>query len=133
MPSVSKKQHNFMEAVAHSPAFAKKAGVPQSVGQEFSKADKGRKFSKGGDMKESKAMMKKEIGFMKAKGAPKSMIKHEMAEAGMKRGGSVATSKMGKVKTAAPSRDGITTKAKTKGTVIKMAGSSKGMMRGGKC
>ncbi len=70
---------------------------------------------------------------MKAKGAPKSMIKHEMAEAGMKRGGSVAPSKMGKVKTAAPSRDGITTKAKTKGTVIKMAGSSKGMMRGGKC
>lgn len=133
MPSTSKKQHNFMEAVAHSPAFAKKAGVPQSVGQEFSKADKGRKFSKGGDMKESKGMMKKEIGFMKAKGAPKSMIKHEMAEAGMKRGGSVATSKMGKVKTAAPSRDGITTKAKTKGTVIKMAGSSKGMMRGGKC
>ena len=114
MPSVSKKQHNFMEAVAHSPAFAKKAGVPQSVGQEFSKADKGRKFSKGGDMKESKAMMKKEIGFMKAKGAPKSMIKHEMAEAGMKRGGSVAPSKMGKVKTAAPSRDGITTKAKPK-------------------
>ncbi len=51
----------------------------------------------------------------------------------MKRGGSVAPSKMGKVKTAAPSRDGITTKAKTKGTVIKMAGSSKGMMRGGKC
>ena len=134
MPSVSKKQHNFMEAVAHNPAFAKKVGVPQSVGQEFSKADKGRKFSKGGDMKESKAMVKKEIGFMKAKGAPKSMIKHEQAEmSGMKRGGSVASSKMGKVKTAAPSRDGVTTKAKTKGTVIKMAGSSKGLMRGGKC
>jgi len=133
VPSTSKKQHNFMEAVAHSPAFAKKAGVPQSVGQEFSKADKGRKFSKGGDMKESKAMMKKEIGFMKAKGAPKSMIKHEMAEAGMKRGGSVAPSKMGKVKTAAPSRDGAVRQAHTKGKVIKMAGSSKGMMRGGKC
>ena len=51
MPSVSKKQHNFMEAVAHNPAFAKKAGVPQSVGKDFSMADKGRKFSKGGDMK----------------------------------------------------------------------------------
>ena len=51
MPSVSKKQHNFMEAVAHNPAFAKKAGVPQSVGKDFSAADKGRKFSKGGDMK----------------------------------------------------------------------------------
>jgi len=51
MPSTSKKQHNFMEAIAHSPSFAKKVGVPQSVGQDFSKADKGRKFSKGGDMK----------------------------------------------------------------------------------
>jgi hypothetical protein len=51
MPSTSKKQHNFMEAIAHSPSFAKKVGVPQSVGKDFSNADKGRKFSKGGDMK----------------------------------------------------------------------------------
>jgi len=51
MPSTSKKQHNFMAAVAHNPAFAKKAGVPQSVGKDFNQADKGRKFSKGGDMK----------------------------------------------------------------------------------
>jgi hypothetical protein len=50
MPSSSKKQHNFMAAIAHSPAFAKKVGVPQSVGQDFDKADKGRKFSKGGSM-----------------------------------------------------------------------------------
>lgn len=48
MPSTSKKQHNFMEAVAHSPKFAKKAGVPQSVGKEFAKADKGMKFKQGG-------------------------------------------------------------------------------------
>jgi len=40
-----------MAAVANNPAFAKKAGVPQSVGKEFNEADKGRKFSKGGDMK----------------------------------------------------------------------------------
>ena len=50
MPSTSKKQHNFMAAIAHSPAFAKKVGVPQSVGQDFNKADKGHKFSKGGSM-----------------------------------------------------------------------------------
>jgi hypothetical protein len=126
MPSTSKKQHNFMAAVANNPAFAKKAGVPQSVGKEFSNADKGRKFSKGGDMKESKAMVGKEMAFMKKKGAPKSMIKHEMAEAkGMKAGGTAGTTKMGSVKTAAPSRDGIATKGKTKGTMIKMT-------RGGK-
>lgn len=49
MPSKSKAQRNFMAAVAHNPAFAKKAGVPQSVGKDFNEADKGRKFSKGGD------------------------------------------------------------------------------------
>ena len=137
MPSSSKKQADFMRAVAHSPEFAKKAGVPQSVGKEFSNADKGRKFSKGGDMKESKEMMKKEVSFMKKKGAPKSMIKHEMAEAkGMKKGG-IASSL--KAHASAPASKahagmkaggmakggGIETKGKTKGTMIKMA-------RGGK-
>lgn len=39
-----------MAAIANSPSFAKKVGVPQSVGQDFSNADKGKKFSKGGDM-----------------------------------------------------------------------------------
>ena len=48
MPSVSKKQHNFMEMVAHSPKMAKKVGVPQSVGKEFAAADKGKKFGRGG-------------------------------------------------------------------------------------
>ena len=111
-----------MQAVAHSPAFAKKAGVPQSVGKDFSNADKGRKFKEGGDMKESKEMMKKEVSFMKKKGAPKSMVKHEMAEAkGYKAGGSVGTTKMGAVKTAAPSRDGVASKGKTKGAQIKMS------------
>jgi hypothetical protein len=80
MPTVSKKQERFMQAVAHNPAFAKKVGVPVKVGKEFTK-------SGGGEMKESKAMVKKEVSFMKKKGAPKSMIKHEMAEAGMKKGG----------------------------------------------
>ena len=103
MPSTSKKQADFMRAVAHSPEFAKKVGVSQSVGKDFSNADKGRKFAKGGDMKESKAMMKKEVGFMKKAGAPKSMIKHEMAEAKMARGG------------------GVEIKGKTKGKMIKMA------------
>ena len=133
MPSVSSKQHNLMAMVAHDPAAAKRLGIPQKVGKEFMTADKGRTFSKGGDMKESKAMMKKEVSFMKAKGAPKSMVKHEMAEMkGMKRGGGVAPSKMGAVKTAAPSRDGVVSKGHTKGKQVVMAG-NKGMKRGGKC
>jgi hypothetical protein len=51
MPSVSNKQKDFMAAVAHNPKFAKKVGVPQSVGKDFNQADQSRKFSKGGDMK----------------------------------------------------------------------------------
>lgn len=48
MPSKTKKQANFMAAVANNPKFAKKAGVPQSVGKDFAKADKGRTFKEGG-------------------------------------------------------------------------------------
>ena len=54
MPSTSAKQHRFMQAVAHSPSFAKKAGVSQSVGKDFSAADKGKTFNKGGTMKKGK-------------------------------------------------------------------------------
>jgi len=133
VPSTSKKQHNFMAAVANNPAFAKKVGVPQSVGKDFSTADKSRKFKEGGDMKESKAMMKKEVGFMKKAGAPKSMIKHEKAEMmGMKKGG-IATSL--KAHAAAPASkahagmksggvtraDGVVSKGHTKGKMVAMA------------
>jgi len=123
VPSVSKKQHNFMAAVANNPEFAKKAGVPQSVGKEFSNADKGRKFSKGGDMKHSdvkmdKAMIKKAVGKHAAMPASK-------AHKGLKTGGSVGTTKMGAVKTNPGNINGVAMKGKTKGATIKMA-------RGGK-
>ena len=88
MPSSSKKQHNFMAAVANNPKFAKKADVPQSVGEDFVAADKVKAsrarpdlqgvnklktdhgsmslFNKGGamksDMKQDKAMVKKAVG-----------------------------------------------------------------------
>lgn len=45
MPSTSPKQHRFMEAVAHNPEFAKKAGVPPSVGADFVAADKGKRLA----------------------------------------------------------------------------------------
>ena len=91
-------------------------------------------------MKESKAMAKKEIAFMERKGAPKSMVKHEKEEYGMKKGGmkkmasgGITSAKMGSVRTAAPSRDGIASKGKTKGTMVTMKGSAPlGMKRGGK-
>ena len=102
MPSVSKKQHNFMAAVAHNPAFAKKAGVPQSVGKEFTTADKGKKFAQG--------------GLMATKGS----------------GNGITKAKMGSVKTAAPSKDGVASKGKTKGKQIAMKGGKPlGMCGGG--
>jgi len=51
MPSKSKKQHNLMAAVANNPAFAKKVGISKSVGEEFMKADKTKKFGSGGALK----------------------------------------------------------------------------------
>ena len=88
-----------------------------AIGLSEQRAMKG--YKAGG---EPKAMVKKEVAFMKAKGAPKSMVKHEMAEMkGMKKGGSVMQSKMGAVKTAAPSINGVATKGKTKGKMVKMA------------
>ena len=131
MPSTSKKQHNFMAAVANNPAFAKKTGVPQSVGKEFLTADKGKTFKRGGDM--ASKMDPKMMAMMAAKkrgagmGAGKGAMapaRPAMPPAGgmgmMKKGGSVGTTAMGKVKTAAPSRDGVASKGKTKGKMVKM-------------
>ena len=123
MPSKSKAQHNFMEAIAHSPSFAKKVGVPQSVGKDFTTADKGRKFSKGGDTMATKMMKKMAAGGKSGGGDGGPFNQPGGGAYPMKKGGMTASS-MGKVKTAAPSRDGLAVQGKTRGTNIKMAGSS---------
>jgi len=46
MPATSLKQKKFMDAAAHNPAFAKKAGIPQAVAEEFEKADEAKKGKK---------------------------------------------------------------------------------------
>ena len=69
---------------------------------------------------------------MKKKGASKSMIKHEESEMKKMAKGGIAKSGMGSVRTAAPSKDGIAEKGKTKGKQIVMPG-NKGMKNGGKC
>jgi hypothetical protein len=155
MPSKSKAQHNLMAGVAHNAAFAKKVGIPQSVGRDFAEADKGKKFSKGGASSQAVRQsinqpktnhggqaLFKQGGTMATK-MGKPVMKPGMSTAkdgmkkptpmagmmGMKKGG-VATTGMGKVKTAAPSMNGVATKGKTKGTQIVMAG-NKGMKSGG--
>ncbi len=145
-----------MAAVAHNPAFAKKAGVSQSVGKDFNQADKGRKFFKGGDMKKmnmggyadggmtmvnkggkmvpdfaadgkgkmAKGGMAHKDVKMDKKMMQKAVNKHEGrlhkgAEMTKLSKGGMAPSKMGSVKTSA-TRDGVASKGKTKGTMIKM-------------
>jgi len=151
MPSVSKKQHGFMAAVANNPKFAKKVGVSKSVGEEFMKADKGRKFKEGGALKQTDAEsnpglaklpteVRNKMGYMKKGGMAHSDISmdkkvvkkavgmHEKQLHGGKK------SDMSKLKSGgmacAPKKmargGGIETKGKTKGTMIKMK-------KGGSC
>jgi len=125
MPSSSKKQHNFMAAIAHSPAFAKKVGVPQSVGKDFTNADKGKTFKQGGSMAKMNPFAKfeksgKDVekrGMKEGSKADMALDKKQMM--GMKKGG-MATKKMaagGFTKEA----NGIAQRGKTKATQIKMA------------
>ena len=111
MPAKSAKQERFMQAVAHNPKFAKKVGVPTKVGKEFTKSE--------GGMAESKKMVGKEVMFMKKKGAPKSMVKHEAAEMKMAKGGGIerkgkTNTKMVKMAKGG-SIDGIAMRGKTRG------------------
>jgi hypothetical protein len=132
MPATSAKQKRFMDAAANNPAFAKKVGVPVKVAKEYSQASKGQTFKQGGEMKESKAMMKKEVNFMKKKGAPKAMIKHEMAEAKMNKGGRLAAK--GEHSVQKQSKRGAEMVKMARGGGIEVRGKTKGKMlaRGGK-
>jgi len=131
MPSTSKKQHNFMAAVANNPSFAKKVGVPQSVGKDFSNADKSRTFSKGGDTMASKmnpgfmAMMAKKKGAQEGSKADMASDKKQMM--GMKKGGMTKMAKGGSAMSGSMGRvptgsgiDGVASKGKTKGKMVKM-------------
>ena len=94
-----------MAAIANNPKFAKKVGVPQSVGKEFNNADKGKKFKEGGlmkhdDMKQDMPMMAK-VAAKAVKGHEKRM--HKMAGGGVTRA------------------DGCVSKGHTKGKMVKMA------------
>ena len=136
-----------MAAIAHSPAFAKKVGVPQSVGKDFNNADKGKKFKEGGTMKPVDAnknpgmaklptAVRNKMGYMKKggiasdakedmkmdKGQDKAMIKKafKQHDAQEHKGGKGTTLKLAKGGSASSRADGCAVKGKTKGTMIKM-------------
>ena len=119
-----------MAAIAHNPAFAKKVGIPQSVGKDFDEADKGKKFGSGGrtrpdvqKVNKSKTdhgkmtffkeggntMAKMNAGFMAMIAKKKTGAKAEMPMKKMSSGGSASSR-----------ADGVATKGKTKGTMIAM-------------
>lgn len=88
-----------MAAVAHNPAFAKKVGIPQSVGKDFNEADKGKTFKRGGEMATKKKMDPKMMAALMSARQPKMPMADAAAPApmaapggmpgGMKRGGGV--------------------------------------------
>ncbi len=130
MPSTSKKQSNFMAAVAHNPAFAKKVGVAQSVGKDFNTADKGKTFREGGAMKDmkmdkaqDKAMVKKAVGMhdKQMHGGKKTDM------AALKKGGMPMIMKDGKKVPAFAAKAGGMTKM-AKGGGIESKGKSEGKM-----
>ena len=102
-----------MAAVAKNPKFAKKVGIPRSVGEEFLTADKGKKFKEGGTMKHSDVKMDKKV-VKKAVGMHEQQLhagkKSDMTK--LKSGG-MAVKKMAR-------GGGIEIKGKTKGKMIKM-------------
>jgi hypothetical protein len=138
MPSTSKKQHGFMAAVANNPKFAKKVGVSKSVGEEFMKADKGRKFNAGGALKQTDAEsnpglaklpteVRNKMGYMKKGGdvkmdaaKDKKIVKKAvgMHEKQLHSGKKSNLSKLAK-------GGGIEMKGKTKGTMVKMKNGGK--------
>jgi hypothetical protein len=128
MPSTSKKQHNFMAAIANNPAFAKKVGVPQSVGKDFTNADKGKKFGSGGRTRPDIQKVNKS----KTEHGKMTFFKEGGSTMATRKNNGITTAKMGSVRTAAPSRDGLATKGKTKGTMVSMKGGTPlGMKKGG--
>ena len=152
MNKVEKVMKEFKGGDLKSSSGQKVTNPKQAIAIGLSEQRRMKNMAKGGEMKESKEMMKKEVGFMKAKGAPKSMIKHEEAEMkGMKKGGKAYASggrlaskgehpvqtkskrgaemiKMasGGLTAGHKSADGIASKGKTKGKMITMN-------MGGKC
>lgn len=121
MPSKSKAQRNFMAAAAHSPAFAKKVGVPTSVAKEFNQADKGRKFREGGAMKKNPFM---EMIAKKKEAAGKKMAKGGMHE-------DVKMDKKVVKKAVKMHDDQLHGGKKTNLTKLKSGGSCKGYSKGG--
>jgi hypothetical protein len=145
MPSKSKKQHNLMAAVANNPAFAKKVGISKSVGEEFMKADKTKKFIAGGstgslkevDSSENPGLSKlptevrNKMGYMKKGGMAMKKGMHKMADGKMMKDSDMPKKKM-KMGGMAYKEGGKADMAQDKKTVKKAVGMHEKQLHGGK-
>jgi hypothetical protein len=143
MPATSEKQKRFMDAAAHNPEFAKTAGVPTSVAKDFSEASKGLKFGSGPKTRADLQKVNKpttlhgKMSVMKGGGMAKSDMKEDMKmdksqdkamikkafkqhDAQEHKGGKGTSLKLAKGGAFRSSANGIATKGKTKGTMVKM-------------
>jgi hypothetical protein len=124
MPSTSKKQAAFMRAIAHSPSFAKKAGVSQKVGKDFEMADKKKgKYAEGGTAQAERDRQKTGVKIAQVN---KKMAGKETDM--LKSAPKYAAGGLAKAHKAA---DGIAKKGKTKARMPKMA--KGGGMKKGYC
>ena len=141
MPSKSKKQHNLMAAVANNPAFAKKVGISKSVGEEFMKADKTKKF-KNGDLVEVDSdknpglsklptEVRNKMGYMKKGGMAMKKGMHKMADGKMMKDSDMPKKKM-KMGGMAYKEGGKADMAQDKKTVKKAVGMHEKQLHGGK-
>lgn len=134
MPATSAKQKKFMDAAAHNPEFAKKAGIPVGVAKEFSKASRGKKFGSGArpDLQKvnkpktdhGKSKLFKEGGAMKHSdmAMDKKVVKKAvgMHDKQMHGGKKTDMTKLKKGGSASSRANGCVSKGKTKGMMIKM-------------
>jgi len=139
MPATSEKQKKFMDAAAHNPAFAKKAGVTQNVAKEFSEKSKGLKFGKGSGSRadlqkvnKSEALHGKSALFKKGGETMDKMDKMDMKQdkAMVKKAVGMHDKQQHMGKKTNLSKlakgGGVESKGKTKGKMV-------AMKRGGKC
>ena len=102
-----------MAMVANNPAKAKELGIPQSVGAEFTKADKGKSFKRGGNMANTSRMNRlEELGRVDSEKAYTSKGKKNLKD---EKERIVGEMKMAKGGSASSRADGCAMRGKTKG------------------
>ena len=131
-----------MAAVANNPSFAKKVGISKSVGEEFMKADKTKKFGSGNTLKTKDASgnpglsklpteVRNKMGYMKKGGMAMKKGMHKMPDGKMMKDSDMPKKKMN-MGGMAYKEGGKADMAQDKKTVKKAVGMHEKQLHGGK-